>query len=216
MSEKKRLLEVRKTIKDKKPEFKQQDFHKKKRLSDKWKRPRGLQSKMRHQFKGYHRLPKQGWRSPVEVRGIHQKGYEAILVYNVSDLSKIKKDQAIIIAGNVGNKKRLDIITKAEELKIIVLNIKVDKFKEKIAKQKEDKTKEKVEKTEKKKKTIEDSLKKAEKREKDKEKKDKSASTDADAAADAGDSDEKSDTSADEKAKAEKKIKDDVLIHKDV
>jgi large subunit ribosomal protein L32e len=203
MSDKKKLLEVRKTIKDKKPEFKQQDFHKKKRLGDKWKRPRGLQSKMRHQFKGYHRIVKQGWRSPVEVRGLHQKGLEIVMVYNVSDLAKVKKDQGVMIASNVGNKKRMEIIIKAEELKLTILNIKVDKFKAEIAKQKEDKTKDKVEKTEKKKKTIEDSLKKADKKEKDKAKKDKSA--DAESSAE----------EAEEIKAEEKKIKDDVLIHKE-
>ena len=49
-TEKKKLLEVRKILKDKKPDFKQQNFGKKKKIADKWKRPRGLQSKMRHKF----------------------------------------------------------------------------------------------------------------------------------------------------------------------
>jgi large subunit ribosomal protein L32e len=198
-SDKKKLLEVRKTIKDKKPEFKQQDFHKKKRIGDHWRRPTGLQSKMRHQFKGYARRVKQGWRSPVEVRGLHQKGLEVVMIHNVKELETIKPaSQGVMIAATVGNKKRLEIVNKAETLKLQVLNIKVDKFKAKVAKVAEDKKKDKEQKTEKKKKTIEDSLKKAEKKEKDKEKKDKSVETPEE---------------IDEQKAEEKKVKDDVIIH---
>jgi large subunit ribosomal protein L32e len=201
-TEKKRLLIVRKTIKDKKPEFKQQNFGRKKRISDRWKRPRGLQSKMRHKFKGYSIMVSKGWRSPAEVRGLDRLGNDAVIVFNVQDLSKIKKDQVIIVSANVGNKKRLEIITKAEELHIPVINIKVDKFKTKIAQEKANKDKEKAVKSEKKKKTVEDSLKKAEKKEKEKSKKSE-------------DSIEATEEKAEEQKAEEKKEIENVLIHKD-
>jgi large subunit ribosomal protein L32e len=202
MTERKKLLEVRKTIKDKKPEFKQQNFGRKKRISDRWRKPKGHQSKMRHKFKGYNILVSQGWRSPVEIRGTDRFGNETIIIANVQELAKVEKHQAIVISGNVGNKKRMEIILKAEELKIPVVNIKVDKFKAKIAKAKEDKDKEKAAKSEKKKKTIEDSLKKAEKKEKDKSKK----STES-----VEDTEEKEE----EKKAEEKKEREDILIHKE-
>jgi large subunit ribosomal protein L32e len=205
MTEKKKLLEVRKTIKDKKPEFKQQNFGTKKRISDRWRKPRGHQSKMRHAFKGYPIMVSQGWRSPVEVRGFDRTGFEPIIVFNAKDVEAIKKGQGIIISGTVGNKKRFEIVEKAEQLKVPILNIKADKFKIKIEKLKSDKDKEKAVKVEKKKKTVEESLKKAEKAEKDKAKKAKSQ-----------DSTESEDADAAEEQKAEeKKTKDDVLIHKD-
>ncbi|HYD03499.1 MAG TPA: 50S ribosomal protein L32e [Alphaproteobacteria bacterium] len=193
---KKKLLEVRKTIKDRKPEFKQQNFGKKKRISDKWKRPRGIQSKMRHRFKGYPIMVSSGWRSPVEVRGLTNKGFETVIVSNVKELEAVGH-KAIIIAGTVGNKKRLEIIHAAEKLKIHVVNIKTDKFKAQIAKEKADKEKSNAEKDAKKKKTAEDSAKKAEKLEKDKA---KAKETPAD---------------VDEQKAEEKKAKDDVIIHKD-
>jgi len=206
MTEKKRLLEVRKTIKDKKPDFKQQNFGRKKRISDRWRKPKGHQSKMRHRFKGYPIMVSKGWRSPVEVRGLHLKGYETVLVSNVAQVEKVDKSKAIIIAGTVGDKKRLAIIEKAESLNIPVLNIKTDKFKEKIAKTKSDKEKAAVEKADKKKKTIEDSLKKAEKKEKDKKKSaEKSQNETPEEAAEA----------VEEQKAEEKKEKDDVLIHKE-
>jgi large subunit ribosomal protein L32e len=205
MTDKKRLLEVRKTIKGKKPDFKQQNFGRKKRISDRWKRPRGIQSKMRHKFKGYPIMVSKGWRSPVAVRGLNNKGYETVLVHKASDLDHVEKHHAIIVAATVGNKKRMEIIEKAEKLNIPIANIKVDKFKEKIAKIKAGKDKEKVEKSEKKKKTIEDSLKKAEKKEKDKKKSESSTETE-----------EKTEEQKVEEQKAEeKREKDDILIHKE-
>ena len=197
MTDKKKLLETRKEVKDRKPEFKQQNFGRKKRISDRWRRPKGHQSKMRHKFKGYPIMVSKGWRSPVEVRGLDNKGNETVLIHTISELDNVKKHQVIIIAGTVGNKKRLAIIEKAEQLKIPVVNIKTDKFKEKIAAQKTQKNKEKAERSEKKKKTIEDSLKKAEEKEKDKKK-----------------AEEPSEKTEEQKAE-EKKEKDDILIHKD-
>jgi large subunit ribosomal protein L32e len=201
-TEKKKLLEVRKTIKSRKPDFKQQNFSRKKKISDRWRRPKGLQSKMRHKFKGYNIMVSKGWRSPAEVRGLDRLGNETIIVYNVEEVSKVEKHQAIIISGNVGNKKRMEIIAKAEELKIPVVNIKVDKFKAKIAQEKANKDKEKVEKSEKKKKTIEDSLKKADKKAKEKSKKSE-------------DSAEVAEEKEEEKKAEEKKEIENVLIHKD-
>lgn len=196
MTDSKRLLETRKVIKSKKPEFVQQDYHKKRRLSKKWKRPTGLQSKMRHQFKGYNRRVKQGWRSPVEIRGYHGKGVESILINNLSELDKVTGAQGIIIASNVGLKKRIEILKKAVELKILVLNIKPETFFKKAELLKDKKTEEKKQKEEKKKKTLESSLKKAEKKAEKKER--------------------KTESTEEEKKAEEKKEKDEVLIHKDV
>ncbi|MFA5797873.1 MAG: 50S ribosomal protein L32e [Candidatus Woesearchaeota archaeon] len=201
MTDKKQLLKVRKAIKDKKPDFVQQDYHKKRRLAKRWKRPTGLHSKMRHQKKGYGARVKQGWRSPLEVRGFHGKGIKSVLVHTVSELTQIKNDEGIIIARNVGIKKRLDIIIKAEELKITILNIKPELVKAKVAAMQETKANEKKEKEDKKKKSIEESVKKAEKKEKDKAKAEKIT-------AEVTDDEE-------EKKKQEKKEKDDVLIHKE-
>jgi len=194
----KKLLIVRKTIKSKKPEFLQQDYHKKRRLSRKWKRPTGLQSKMRHQLKGYRRRVKQGWRSPIEIRGFDSKGYDPVLVSNVKDLINIKETQGVIISKTVGLKKKLEILEKAAQLKIIVLNLKLDIIKQTVEQLKAKSVEERKLKTDKKKKNIEDALKKA-----DKKKKDESTVVE-----------KVEEVTEDEKKAEEKKEKDEVLIHK--
>jgi large subunit ribosomal protein L32e len=202
MKDQKKLLEVRKKIKAKKPEFIQQDYHKKRRLSLKWKRPTGLQSKMRHQFKGYNRRVKQGWRSPAEIRGFHGLGYESVIISTLKDLDAVKKNQGIIVSSTVGTKKKLAILEKAVQLKIPVLNLKIDSFKKKITEKKAKAIEDKKTREEQKKKTLEDSVKKSEKLKADKEKIAKNA-------------DKAEDTIVEEEKKEkEKKEKDDVLIHK--
>ena len=49
------------------------------------------------------------------------KGLEAIRIENLKDLEKIGKDQGIII-GRIGKKKKELIISKANKMKIIILN----------------------------------------------------------------------------------------------
>ncbi len=120
-----KLLELRKKLKSRKPDFLRQDWHKYKRFKNdpKWRKPRGLHSKMRRKFKGKPKMPDPGYGSPKAVRGLHPSGYEEVLVYNVKDVEKVDKErQAIRIASTVGTRKRMEIIKKAEELGIKILN----------------------------------------------------------------------------------------------
>ena len=63
--------------------------------------------------------PKVGWGATVETKGF-VGGMEAVRVENVAEIETVKKGQGIIIA-KVGAKKRIDMIAKAEEMKITIL-----------------------------------------------------------------------------------------------
>lgn len=138
-------LELRKALKKKKPTFIRQEGWKKKKFknSPKWRRPKGIHSKMRRMFKGRHACPSQGWRSPKEVRGLHPSGLIPVIVRNEKELSKIKENSGIIIAATVGKKKRLQIAKKAIELGIKVVNIDPKRFVEKVEQELKEKTKKK-------------------------------------------------------------------------
>ncbi len=116
------LLETRNKLKRKKPKFLRQDAHKRKRLSQSWRRPRGIHSKMREQIKGRRRSPRIGWGSPRAVRGLTREGFVPVHVHNVSQLATIA--QPLIISRTVGTKNRMLIIKKAMEKKLKILNIK--------------------------------------------------------------------------------------------
>jgi len=122
-------MKIRKALKSKRPEFKRQDAHKIKSLTPGWRRPSGLHSKMRHNMKGYRRVVSQGFRSPVVVRGFHPKG-ETKLCCSFTDLQNAKDDNMLVmLAGNLGQKKRIDLVKKADELKLTIVNIKSDYLK---------------------------------------------------------------------------------------
>jgi large subunit ribosomal protein L32e len=119
----KELLQLRKKIAEKRPEFVRQESWRYKKLASNWRRPKGKDNKMRKQVSGVPRLVKVGYKGPRISRGLHPSGYNDVLVFNTRDLTKIdpKKD-AVRIAHGVGNKKRIDIVTEATKLKIKILN----------------------------------------------------------------------------------------------
>lgn len=122
-NETKRLLDVRRKQKSKKPTFLQTDSHKKKKLEDKWKRPDGIHNKTRYHQKGKCPRVEAGYGSPALVRGLHPSGFEEVIVNNVKDLeSMIAQKQAARIAHTVGARKRGLIEAKAIELGLRVLN----------------------------------------------------------------------------------------------
>jgi len=107
----------------KKPKFRRQESWRYKRVTDKWRRPHGIDSKMRKKIKGWPASPTTGYRSPKKIRGIHPSGFVETRVVTIDDLIGIDPElQAIRIAHTVGGRKRVEILTRAEEKGIHVLN----------------------------------------------------------------------------------------------
>ncbi len=119
----KELLQLRKKIADKRPEFVRQESWRYDRLAPNWRRPKGKDNKMRKQVSGVPPLAKVGYKGPRKSRGLHPSGYNDILVFNIKDLTKIDpKVDAVRIAHTVGNKKRIEIVSEATKLKMKILN----------------------------------------------------------------------------------------------
>ena len=120
----KEKLKIRKKIKNRTPNFYREEWFRYKRLGKSWRKPDGISSKMRRNFKYRPKMVRVGFRGPKETRGYHPSGFQEVIVYNVNDLEKINpKTQAARIGGSIGTKKREDIQKKAEELDIRVLNL---------------------------------------------------------------------------------------------
>ena len=118
-----RALKIRMEIKSRKPEFIRQESWRYVRVKESWRRPRGIDSKMRLRKKGRPPLVSIGYRGPKLARGLHPTGFKEVIVYNVKDLESVNPDvEAIRIASTVGRRKRLEIIKRADELGIKVLN----------------------------------------------------------------------------------------------
>ncbi|MFB6087216.1 MAG: 50S ribosomal protein L32e [Haloarculaceae archaeon] len=105
------------------PQFNRQDYHKKKRTPDSWRKPRGGLSKQRRGIKGKGDTVQAGFRTPEAVRGLHPSGFEEVRVHNVDDLEGVDGDtQAVRIASKVGDRKREHIEEQAQERDIRILN----------------------------------------------------------------------------------------------
>jgi len=116
-----RLLRRRKQ--EGKPAFRRQDYHKKKRAPESWRRPRGTLSKQRRGFKSRGPKVESGYRTPKAVRGLHPSGFEEVRVHNTDDLEGVDGDrEAVRIASAVGARKRERIEEEAEDRDIRVLN----------------------------------------------------------------------------------------------
>jgi len=123
MDNTRRLIRVR--TRHNKPAFKRRGLHRKSKLADVWRRPRGLHNKQRRQFSAKGVLPRPGYGSPAAVRGMHPSGYAEVLVFTPADLVDLNPEtQAARIGGSVGNKKRGAIQARALELGLKVLNAK--------------------------------------------------------------------------------------------
>lgn len=128
MSEKKpsisrKLLRLRKRAKNKKPEFLRSESWRYSKMSESWRRPRGLDHKMRRKIKGWPPMVSTGYKGPKLARGLHPSGLREVLVHNVNEVAAIDpKIQAARIAHTVGNKKRALIIAEAMKNKLLILN----------------------------------------------------------------------------------------------
>ncbi|MEM2111460.1 MAG: 50S ribosomal protein L32e [Candidatus Bathyarchaeia archaeon] len=133
-----KLLAKREKEKRKKPKFQRQESWRYKRLKENWRRPRGLDSKMRKKVKGWPASPNSGYRGLKKARGLHPSGFKEVMVFNLDDLNSVDpKIEAIRIAHRVGDRKRIEIVNKAKEMGIHILNPREYKELESVAERKE-------------------------------------------------------------------------------
>ena len=122
-AQRKRLLKVRSSINKRRPKFRQYESWRYVRVKDHWRKPTGIDNKMRFNLKGWPRSVTVGWRGPAEVRGLHSSGMEEVEVWNTADLDKVNPQvQVARIGGTVGARKREAIKAKAAELSVRILN----------------------------------------------------------------------------------------------
>jgi large subunit ribosomal protein L32e len=93
------------------------------KIKPRWRKPRGIDNKMRTNEKGWPKVANIGWGGPAAVRGLHPSGKEEVLISTVKDLKTINIDtQVARITRTVGGKKRSMILEEAEKLGVKILN----------------------------------------------------------------------------------------------
>jgi large subunit ribosomal protein L32e len=178
MTDTKELLEKRKAQKSKKPHFLRKDWYKKSRLALVWRKPKGRHNKLRKSGNEHGKKPNTGFGGPAAVRHFHKSGLVPVIVNTIAELNALDaKTNGAVLASNLGKRKKIQLMEKAKELSIRILNFKdteayVSKATEELASRKAERTKTQKEK--------EAKAKEAEKKEKEASKKEEQAETQED------------------------------------
>ncbi|EGV62236.1 60S ribosomal protein L32 [Yamadazyma tenuis] len=95
------------------------------RVSENWRKQKGIDSVVRRRFRGNISEPNIGYGSNNKTKFLMPSGHKAYLVKNLKDLDVLlmhTKTYAAEIAHNVSAKNRVDIIEKAKKLGVKVTN----------------------------------------------------------------------------------------------
>ena len=90
-----------------------------------WRRPKGIDSRVRRKFKGVTLMPNVGYGSDKKTRHYLPNGFKKFVVHNTSDLELLmmhNRTYCAEIAHNVSTKKRKAIVERASQLDIVVTN----------------------------------------------------------------------------------------------
>ncbi len=118
-----RLLKIARQKKLHKPKFRHEQAHRWIRVSDSWRKVRGIDSATREKRKGRIAMVSSGYRTPKAVRNLHPSLYVEVRVHRASELEELDPDvHAVRIAATVGFRKRQEIMAAADAKLLRVLN----------------------------------------------------------------------------------------------
>lgn len=118
-----RLQKIRSLLSKKRPKFHRPESWRYKRVKEKWRRARGIDSRTRRKKRGWPVSPSIGYRSPVQVRYQSSAGKEEVLINSPLDLSLMDTSYQVgRIGASVGRKKKEKIITEAQLLNVHIVN----------------------------------------------------------------------------------------------
>ncbi len=119
-----RLLQQRKLTKKHKPTFLRQDATRNKSLEKKWRKPKGMHSKMRIHLRGRRKSPSPGYASPRAVRGLTRQGLREVYVTNAKNLEGFDSKTQIVVFGQIGLRKKMELIKICSDKKYPIAQIK--------------------------------------------------------------------------------------------
>lgn len=90
-----------------------------------WRKPKGIDGRVRRRFKGAVPMPSIGYGSDKQTRNIHPHGFKTVVVNNVNELEMLmmhNRTYAATVAHSVSSRVRKQIVERAEQLAIRVTN----------------------------------------------------------------------------------------------
>ncbi|XP_020605211.1 60S ribosomal protein L32-like [Orbicella faveolata] len=95
------------------------------RVKPSWRKPKGIDNRVRRRFKGQYLMPSIGYGSNKKTRHLMPDGFKKFVIHNVKELEVLlmaNKSYAAEIAHNVSSKKRKEIVERAQQLAIKITN----------------------------------------------------------------------------------------------
>jgi len=124
-----RLMRVRVLMERREPRWMRMDEWRFLRVAhrESWRRPKGNDNKIRLEIKGYPKRVKVGYGKPRLVRNLHPTGFKLVTVHRPEDVDKVDPTkEAIVIGRTVGLRKRVEIVRRAIERGVRVINVTKD------------------------------------------------------------------------------------------
>ena len=119
------VADKRKIVKKRTKKFPRFQADRFKRMNPAWRKPRGIDCRVRRRFKGSTLMPNIGYGSNKKTRFRMKNGFYKFLVRQPSDLEMLimhNEKYAIEISHTIGAKKRKEIVLRADQLNLFVTN----------------------------------------------------------------------------------------------
>ncbi|CAD8150344.1 unnamed protein product [Paramecium pentaurelia] len=103
--------------------FESEDYPHK--LKPSWRRPRGIDNRVRRRFRGNRPMPKAGYRGDKKTRYLDQSGFRKLLITNEKDLELLLTNNRTFageLAHNLSARKRATLVRRAAELNVRLTN----------------------------------------------------------------------------------------------
>ena len=121
----------RKIVKKRTKKFTRFQADRFKRMNPAWRKPRGIDGRVRRRFKGSTLCPKIGYGSDKKTRFRLKNGFYKFVVRCPADLEMLlmhNEKYAVEVAHNVGAKKRKEIVERADQLRLYVGRLSLGTF----------------------------------------------------------------------------------------
>ncbi len=95
------------------------------KLKRNWRKPKGIDNRVRRKFKGMYLMPNIGYGSCKKTRHMLPTGFKKVLVHNVKELEALMMQNTTFcaeIARGVSAKNRKTLVERADQLAIRVTN----------------------------------------------------------------------------------------------
>lgn len=94
-------------------------------LQEAWRKPKGIDNRVRRRFPGQAPMPKIGYGSNAVTRHLMPDGFRKITINNATELDMLMMHNQVFaaeIAHNVSARKRIDIVARAKALNVKLTN----------------------------------------------------------------------------------------------